>query len=108
MSSSYIKYSMETELLEISKAAKIIGSKWTLLILNSLLDGTKRFGQIQKEIGNINPRTLSKRLDVLEKEGYIKKKVYAEVPPHVEYSLTKKGGIFKRVVKAVKTCGEEM
>ena len=108
MSSSYKKYSMEKNLLEISKAAKIIGSKWTLLLLNSLLNGTKRFGQLQKELGGINPRTLSKRLDDLEKEGYIKKRIFAEVPPRVEYSLTKKGGVFKRVVKAVKTCGEEM
>ena len=99
---------METELLEISKAAKIIGSKWTLLLLNSLLQGTKRFGQLQKELGNINPRTLSKRLQELEKEGYIKKKIYPEVPPKVEYSLTKKGGVFKQVVNAVRNCGEEM
>ena len=108
MSSSYKKYSMETDLLELSKAAKIIGSKWTLLILNSLLKGTKRFGQIQKEIGGINPRTLSKRLDDLEIEGYITKKIYAQVPPKVEYSLTKKAEMFKQVVRAVKNCGEKM
>lgn len=108
MSSSYIKYSMETDLLEISKAAKIIGSKWTILILNSLLKGTKRFGELQKELDNINPKTLSKRLHDLEKEGYIKKKIFAEVPLHVEYSLTKKAEVFKKVVKAVKTCGEKM
>lgn len=99
---------METELLEISKAAKIIGSKWTLQLLNSLLNGTKRFGQLQKEIGDINPRTLSKRLDDLEKEGYIKKKIYAQVPPKVEYSLTKKGGVFEQVVKAVKNCEKKI
>lgn len=108
MSSSYIKYSMDSELLEISKAAKIIGSKWTLLILNSLLNGTKRFGELQKELGNINPKTLSKRLKELEKEGYIKKKVFAEVPPHVEYTLTPKGFVFKRVVNAVKACDGEI
>lgn len=99
---------MEADLLKLSKAAKIIGSKWTLLILHSLLKGTKRFGQIQKEIGNINPRTLSKRLDDLEIEGYITKKIYAQVPPKVEYSLTKKAEMFKKVVKAVKNCGEKM
>ena len=108
MSSSYIKYSMESDLLEISKAAKIIGSKWTLLMLNSLLKGTRRFGELQKEVGDINPRTLSKRLKDLEKEGYIKKKIYAQVPPKVEYSLTKKGEVFKQVVKAVRNCGNEM
>ncbi|MBI2026089.1 MAG: helix-turn-helix transcriptional regulator [Candidatus Levybacteria bacterium] len=99
---------MEEELLEISKAAKIIGSKWTLLILNSLLKGTKRFGQLQREIENINPRTLSKRLSDLEKEGYILKKIYAQVPSKVEYSLTPKAQVFKQVVKAVKDCGEKL
>lgn len=108
MSSSYILYSMDKELLEISKAAKIIGSKWTLLILNSLLKGTKRFGELQKELDNINPKTLSKRLHDLEKEGYIKKKIYPEVPPKVEYSLTQKAAVFEQVVNAVKTCGEKM
>ncbi len=99
---------MEAELLEISKAAKIIGSKWTLLILNSLLGGTKRFGELQKELDNISPKTLSKRLRDLEKEGYIKKKVYPQIPPKVEYSLTKKAEVFKQVVKAVRICGEKM
>ena len=99
---------METDLFEISKAAKIIGSKWTILILNSLLSGTKRFGQLQKELDNINPRTLSKRLQQLEKEGYITRKIFSEVPPRVEYSLTSKGHVFKGVVNAVKTCGKEM
>ena len=99
---------MDSDLLEISKAAKIIGSKWTILLFNSLLEGTKRFGELQKEIGNINPRTLSKRLHDLEKEGYIKKKIYAQVPPKVEYTLTKKGEVFKQVIKAVKHCGNEM
>jgi DNA-binding HxlR family transcriptional regulator len=99
---------MDKELLEISKAAKIIGSKWTLLILNSLLKGTKRFGELQKELDNINPKTLSKRLRDLEKEGYIKKKIYPEVPPKVEYSLTKKAEIFKQIVKAARACGEKM
>ena len=78
MSSSYIKYSMDIELLEISKVAKILGSKWTILILNSLLNGTKRFGELEKSVGDINPKTLSKRLHELEKEGYVKKRVYAQ------------------------------
>lgn len=108
MSSSYKKYSMKTDLLEISKAAKIIGSKWTLLILTSLLKDKKRFGELQKEVGNINPRTLSKRLQDLEKEGYVTKKIFAEVPLHVEYSLTKRGGVFKHIVDAVKSCDKKL
>ena len=107
MSSSSKKYSMD-ELLKVSKVAKIIGSKWTIQILNSLLSGTKRFGEIQKSLNNINPKTLSKRLQALEKEGYINRKAYPEVPPRVEYSLTKKGKIFKTVLKAVNSCEEKI
>ena len=99
---------METDLLEVSKVAKIIGSKWTILILNSLLNGTKRFGELERSVGEINPKTLSKRLQELEKEGYIKKRVYAQVPPKVEYSLTPKGHVFKEVIKSVRTCGEKI
>jgi DNA-binding HxlR family transcriptional regulator len=108
MSSSYILYSMDSEILEISKAAKIIGSKWTLMILTSLLKGKKRFGELQKEVTNINPRTLSKRLHDLETQGYVHKKIYAQVPLKVEYSLTKKSEIFKKVISAVKNCGKTM
>ena len=75
----------------VNKTLKIIGSKWAMMILHNLFDGTKRFGQLQKTLLGISPKTLSQRLDELEKEGIINKKVYAEVPPHVEYSLTKKG-----------------
>lgn len=107
MSSSSKKYSMD-DLLEISKVAKIIGSKWTIQILNSLLSGTKRFGEIEKSLKIINPKTLSKRLQTLEKEGYITRKAYPEVPPRVEYTLTKKGRVFKNVIKAVKNCEEQI
>ena len=99
---------MDTDLLEVSKVAKIIGSKWTILILNSLLNGTKRFGELERSVGDINPKTLSKRLQELEKEGYIKKKIYAQVPPKVEYSLTPKGHAFKQVIRSVRTCGEQI
>ena len=99
---------MDADLLEVSKVAKIIGSKWTILILNSLLNGTKRFGELERSVGDINPKTLSKRLQELEKEGYIKKKIYAQVPPKVEYSLTPKGHVFKQVIRSVRTCGEQI
>ena len=107
MSSSSKKYSMD-ELLKVSKVAKIIGSKWTIQILNSLLSGTKRFGEIERDLKDINPKTLSKRLQTLEKEGYIIRKAYPEVPPRVEYALTKKGKIFKSVLKAVNICEKQI
>jgi DNA-binding HxlR family transcriptional regulator len=85
----------------VTKALRIIGSKWTLHILHLLCDETKRFGELQKALEGISPRTLSYRLKELEQEGLLKKKVLPVVPLHVEYSLTPKGlalkGIFKKM-----------
>src|ERR1700741_3858918 len=75
----------------IANAMQIIGNKWTALILRDLAAGPARFCELEKSVGNINPRTLSQRLDSLEKHGVITKKSYAEVPPRCEYRLTKKG-----------------
>ncbi|HVS58409.1 MAG TPA: helix-turn-helix domain-containing protein [Candidatus Saccharimonadales bacterium] len=82
---------LETRVGCIAAAMEIIGSKWTALILRDLAAGTKRFGELQASVGSINPRTLSQRLDELEKHGIITKKSFNEVPPRCEYSLTKKG-----------------
>ena len=75
----------------VVKTLNIIGKKWAVLIIRDLLTGTKRFGQLAASLEGISPRTLSARLGELEKSGVIRKKIYAEVPLHVEYSLTKRG-----------------
>lgn len=75
----------------IAAAMDIIGNKWTALILRDLASGECRFCALEKTVGKINPRTLSQRLDDLEANGIVTKKNYAEVPPRIEYKLTKKG-----------------
>ncbi len=70
---------------------KIIGSKWNLMILHQLNDQTLRFNELQKGMNNVNPKTITKHLRYLEKYNIIKRVVYAEVPPRVEYSLTENG-----------------
>ncbi|HEY4963445.1 MAG TPA: helix-turn-helix domain-containing protein [Candidatus Saccharimonadales bacterium] len=75
----------------IASAMEIIGSKWTALILRDLFSGTKRFCELEKSVGGVNPRTLSKRLSILEEHGIISKKMFNEVPPRTEYCLTRKG-----------------
>ena len=86
----------DTEALEptvgcIASAMQVIGSKWTALLLRDLAGGPKRFSELQKSIGGINPRTLSQRLDELEGCGILTKQSFAEVPPRIEYTLTQKG-----------------
>jgi DNA-binding HxlR family transcriptional regulator len=82
---------IESQVGCIAAAAQIICNKWTTLILRDLFEGPKRFCQLEKSVGNINPRTLSQRLDDLEAEGIITRETFAEVPPRTEYTLTKKG-----------------
>ncbi len=91
----------------VTKTIKIIGSKWTILILYYLLNGPHRFGELQKLLSDISPRTLSVRLTELEEDGLISKKIFAEVPPHVEYTLTKKGQTLNDVICKMREWGEK-
>jgi DNA-binding HxlR family transcriptional regulator len=75
----------------IASAMEIVGNKWTALILRDLFDSPRRFSELEKSVGNINPRTLSQRLDDLEAHGIITRQSFAEVPPRTVYTLTKKG-----------------
>ena len=91
----------------IEKTLSIIGGKWTILILRDLSSGTKRFGQLQKSLKGISPKTLSSRLQELEKEGIVTKEVYPEVPPRVEYSLTTRGESLRNILLALIEWGKE-
>lgn len=90
----------------VEKTLKIIGSKWTMNILHNLFNGKKRFGELQKLLQGISTKTLSIRLQELEKEKIISKKVFAEVPLHVEYSLTEKGRSLKDIFNKMAKWGE--
>ena len=91
----------------VSKTLKVVGSKWSLYILHLLFDGKKRFGEIQKTLTGISPKTLSFRLKELEREGLIKRKVFPVVPLHVEYSLTPKGLALKDIFNKMEEWGEK-
>lgn len=91
----------------VTKTIKIIGSKWTILILHQLFDKPKRFGEIQKALEGISPRTLSLRLQELEGDNLITRKAYAEIPPHVEYSLTQKGHSLNDIICKMREWGEK-
>ncbi|MBX8945353.1 MULTISPECIES: helix-turn-helix domain-containing protein [Lysinibacillus] len=87
------------ETCPIAKTLDVIGTKWTFLIIRDLLiEGTMRFSDLLKSMNGISPKTLSLRLKTLEDHGILNKKVFPEVPPRVEYTLTDKGkqleGIF--------------
>jgi DNA-binding HxlR family transcriptional regulator len=91
----------------IASAMEIIGNKWTALILRDLTDGPKRFGELEKSVGSINPRTLSQRLDDLEQHHIVTKHSFAETPPRVEYKLTQKGADLIPVLQQMAAWGEK-
>jgi DNA-binding HxlR family transcriptional regulator len=89
----------------IASAMEIVGNKWTALILRDLFSGPKRFCELEKSVGTINPRTLSQRLDTLEEHGIITKHNFAEVPPRTEYTLTNKGHDLLPILKQMAAWG---
>ena len=90
----------------VAATVKIIGRKWTLLILRELLTGTRRFNELQRSLPGISPRTLSQRLQQMEADGIITRTAFAEVPPHVEYDLTTKGHTLSRIIRDMRSWGE--
>ena len=85
----------------------LISDKWKVLILRDLPPGTKRFGELRKSIGHVSQKVLTAQLRQMEQSGLVNRKVYAEVPPKVEYSLTDVGYSLKPILDAMWTWGEE-
>lgn len=85
----------------------LISDKWKVLILRDILPGTKRFGELKKSIGHVSQKVLTAQLRQMEQSGLVNRKVYAEVPPKVEYSLTDVGYSLKPILDAMWTWGEE-
>ena len=79
----------------------LIGDKWKVLILRDLMDGTKRFGELKKSIGTVSQKVLTAQLRDMEEKGLLTRKVYAEVPPRVEYTLTETGYSLKPVLDSM-------
>lgn len=85
----------------------IIGGKWKGVILFRLSEGTKRFNELHRLLQRVTPRTLTRQLRELEQDGLVNRKVYAEVPPRVEYSLTDKGRTLEPIIEALISWGNE-
>ena len=96
---------MELPACPVETTLMLIGDKWKVLILRDLMDGTKRFGELKKSIGTVSQKVLTAQLRDMEKKGLLTRKVYAEVPPRVEYTLTEMGYSLKPILDAMWTWG---
>ncbi|WP_066719142.1 winged helix-turn-helix transcriptional regulator [Clostridium sp. Marseille-P299] len=85
----------------------LISDRWKVLIIRDLLEGTKRFGELKKSLGNVSQKVLTSNLRSMEESGLLTRKVYAEVPPRVEYTLTETGYSLKPVLDAMLEWGNQ-
>lgn len=91
----------------VEATLQLIDGKWKGVILYHLLQGTLRFNAIRRRLPNITQRMLTTQLRELERDGFVLRTVYPEVPPKVEYSLTPRGRTLEPVIMALKAWGDE-
>ena len=93
---------------EMEVTLKMVGGKYKPLILNSLIqNGTQRFSTLMREVSQISQRTMTNQLRELEADGLIRRTVYPEVPPRVEYSVTEKGRSLEPLLELMCEWGEK-
>lgn len=87
-------------------ALAVIGGRWKVPILWNLFTGTYRFGELSRKLPGISQKMLTQQLRELESDGLVHREMYPEVPPRVEYSLTKLGESLKHVIESLSSWGE--
>jgi DNA-binding HxlR family transcriptional regulator len=95
-----MKYEKEPK-CNVDEYVEVFGSKWNLIIISHLWENTLRYTELQKRMNGINAKTITTHLRKLEEHAIIERKVYAEVPPRVEYSLTERGKALLPVLGAM-------
>ena len=89
----------------VCATAEVVCGKWTLLLIRDLAEGSSRFCELERSLEGISPRTLSLRLRALEEEGIVERHTYPEVPPRVEYALTRKGEALVPLIEDMRKYG---
>ncbi len=102
-----MKKKNELSICPVEVTLSLISDRWKVLIIRDLLKGAKRFGELKKSIGNVSQKVLTSNLRSMEEDGLVIRKVYAEVPPRVEYSLTKTGLSLKSVLTSLADWGNK-
>lgn len=92
----------------VTRAVRVIGGKWKLFIIYHLMGRTRRFGELQRLLPGITQQMLTAQLRELEADGLVHRKVYAQVPPKVEYSLTPVGKALEPITRALAAWGEQV
>jgi len=101
------KLKIKKENCPVRKSFVALGGKWAFSIVYVLLDGKKRFKELERSIEGINTRMLVKELKAMEENNIVTRTAYATVPPTVEYSLTEKGKKIKPILQELYKWGSE-
>ena len=91
----------------VEMTLQLIGDKWKILILRDLLTGTKRFGELKKSVTGITQKVLTSNLRSMESSGLLTRKVFPEVPPRVEYTLTDIGYSLQPILDSMYSWGDD-
>lgn len=91
----------------VEVTVSIVGGSWKLTIVQKLLAGTRRFGELRRDVGGVTDRVLTRQLRELEADGLVHREVFAEVPPRVEYSLTHRGRTLQPLVEMMDEWGRQ-
>lgn len=90
----------------VEVAIAVIGGAWKMTVVKHLYERTHRFGELRQAVGPVTPRVLTRQLRELEADGVVERKVYPEVPPRVEYSLTPLGRTLGSLVEQLDEWGQ--
>jgi DNA-binding HxlR family transcriptional regulator len=90
----------------VEVALYLMGDRWKVLIIRELLSGTKRFGELKKGVTGISQKVLTQHLRQMEERLLLTRRVYAQIPPRVEYTLTTAGRNLKVILDKMHECGE--
>lgn len=99
--------SKEIPACPVEMTLQLIGDKWKVLIIRDLLDGTKRFNELMRSVTGITQKVLTSNLRSMENDGLLTRKVYPEIPPKVEYTLTATGYSLKPILDSMVAWGTE-
>jgi len=91
----------------MGRAIRLLGDPWILLIVITLLRGSRRFNELRELMGHVSPKTLSQRLKTLEEMQFVERRAFLEIPPRVEYHLTAKGRALGDVIGAIELFAQE-
>ncbi len=91
---------------DVATTVQIIGSKWKILIMRNLLSRPWRFNELRKSLDGVSQKVLTDSLRQLESDGIVLRTAYPEVPPRVEYSLTKLGESMRPILSAMEAWGK--